>query len=346
MGEHGKYINTPQTAADMNSILDAVGQEDMAYWGFSYGSLLGQTYATLFPERSKRVIIDGVMNQFDWYEKAFDGESLLDTENVLHGFFDECVKAGRSNCSLSSLASSAEELKELAISFMEDLREQPINVYINNTIYGLLNHKKLWFGGVFPALYKPQAWYTLADHLYNPLQGNATNAFMAYGRKRPWTVTGDSNQFVIHNDGIAGRKHWPQDRQPLLDKLIPFVNKSLFGEHDVMAYFTKQQWTIPRTHKYVPRRGVKTAHPLLILTTTYDPVCPLTSARSTNEAFEGSQIVEVRGYGHCSISLASLCAAEHVRAFLYEGKLPGAYTQCDIDSPYFVKPEESGEVVA
>ena len=35
MGEHGKYINTPQTAADMNSILDAIGQQKMYYWGFS-----------------------------------------------------------------------------------------------------------------------------------------------------------------------------------------------------------------------------------------------------------------------------------------------------------------------
>lgn len=66
MGEHGLYINTPQTAADMNSILDAVGQKDMVYWGFSYGTLLGQTYAGLFPERSHRVIVDGVVNQFDW----------------------------------------------------------------------------------------------------------------------------------------------------------------------------------------------------------------------------------------------------------------------------------------
>ena len=35
MGDFGKYINTPQTAADMNSILDAIGQEKMYYWGFS-----------------------------------------------------------------------------------------------------------------------------------------------------------------------------------------------------------------------------------------------------------------------------------------------------------------------
>jgi pimeloyl-ACP methyl ester carboxylesterase len=35
MGEYGGYVNTPQTAADMDSILDAIGQEKMYYWGFS-----------------------------------------------------------------------------------------------------------------------------------------------------------------------------------------------------------------------------------------------------------------------------------------------------------------------
>ena len=38
-GEHGAYVNTPQTAADMNSILDAIDQEKMYYWGFSCSSL-------------------------------------------------------------------------------------------------------------------------------------------------------------------------------------------------------------------------------------------------------------------------------------------------------------------
>lgn len=345
MGEYGKYINTPQTAADMNSILDAVGQEYMAYWGFSYGTLLGQTYATLFPERSNRVIIDGVVNQFEWYEKNFYEESLFDTENVLHGFFNECVKAGPNNCSLSSLARSAEELQDLVLTFMEKLREQPLSSYINSTVYGLLDHRNLWFGGVFPALYKPLAWYDLANHLHRLLEGDTTDAFMAYGRREPWNIRGDSTQFVCHNDGAAGQNHWPQDRQSLLDKLIPFFNQSLFGEHDLKAYYAKQQWAIPKTHQYVPRRGVETVHPILILSTTYDPVCPLKSAHSANDAFEGSRIVEVKGYGHCSVSLTSLCAVEHVRAFLYEGKLPQTHTRCEADSPYFIKPSDDHDSV-
>ncbi len=70
------------------------------------------------------------------------------------------------------------------------------------------------------------------------------------------------------------------------------------------------------------------------------------SARSANAAFEGSQIVEVKGYGHCSIAVPSTCLAKHVRDFLYDGKLPSNYTQCDVDGPYFIKPEDDKAKVA
>lgn len=49
MGEHGAYINTPQTAADMNSILDAIGQEKMYYWGFSCESIFVINPLTVLP---------------------------------------------------------------------------------------------------------------------------------------------------------------------------------------------------------------------------------------------------------------------------------------------------------
>jgi hypothetical protein len=113
-------------------------------------------------------------------------------------------------------------------------------------------------------------------------------------------------------------------------------------EHGI--YYAKQQWLVPRTHDYVPAYGVKTAHPLLILTTTYDPVCPLVSARSARRAFQGSQIVEVQGYGHCSTAVPSVCLAQHVRAFLENGTVPASHTRCKMDGGYFTKPGEDGMV--
>lgn len=345
MGEHGRYINTPQTAADMNSILDAVGQEDMIYWGFSYGTLLGQTYASMFPERSKRVIIDGVVNQFDWYEKRTITEDFDSSDQVFEGFLDECVKAGQ-NCTLSALSNSKDELMDKILDLADRIYDEPLGVYVNNTAWGTLDHAKILYNAIFPTLYKPANWYQLADRLFGLLSGNATEAFLAYGMEgSPWDMLGNAQEFIMFNDGKSGLEHWPQGRQAALEMIVHVVNSSLFAPAEAGSLYMKQQWAVPKTHSYVPKLGVKTAHPLLILSTTYDPICPLVSARSANKAFAGSQIVEVKGYGHCSVAVTSACVARNLRAFLYNGTVPETYTQCEVDGPYFVKPEEGEKAV-
>lgn len=342
MGEHGAYLNTPQTAADMNSILDAVGQPNMVYWGFSYGTLLGQTYATLFPERSRRVIIDGVVNQFDWYEQPFDTEQFYDSDKVFRSFLDECFKA-RDNCSLAALAKDSGALYEKILDAVENLDDEPLSVYINTTSNGLLTRNIIINNGLFSALYKPSTWRDFSSQLAALLLGNATEAFLAFG-KEPEAAAVEAFTHIILNDGLSGQGSWKQGRQAILDQLVPFTNVSLFAQSQHDLYFAKQRWAVPRTHGYVPRHGVQTAHPLLVLSTTLDPICPLVSARSALAAFDGSRLVEVQGYGHCSIAVPSLCLARHVRAFLYNGTLPNDHVQCEVDGGYFGDPDATTHV--
>ncbi|KAF3760325.1 alpha/beta-hydrolase [Cryphonectria parasitica EP155] len=339
MGEHGLYINTPQTAADMNSILDAVGQASLIYWGFSYGTLLGQTYAGLFPERSERVIIDGVVNQFSWYDEIVTEEFYTDTFRVFEGFFEECLNA-EENCTLSTLSKSKEELMDKVLGFAENIYDEPLSVYVNSTNWGTLDYSKILYTGIFPELYKPAQWSALADRLAKLLEGNATDAFLAYGGADAWDLGGEANQFVTYNDGKSGLRNWPKGRLSALEIIKPVANSSLFAPAGTSELYQKQQWTIPKTHNYVPRLGVETAHPLLILSTTFDPICPLVSAQSAKRAFAGSEIVEVKGFGHCTVAVTSSCVAKHVRAFLYNGTVPDSHTQCEVDGPYFVKPED------
>jgi pimeloyl-ACP methyl ester carboxylesterase len=49
----------------MADVLDEDGL--IRYWGFSYGSALGETIAAMFPDRIDRMIIDGVVNPHEWY---------------------------------------------------------------------------------------------------------------------------------------------------------------------------------------------------------------------------------------------------------------------------------------
>ncbi|KAH6871766.1 Alpha/Beta hydrolase protein [Thelonectria olida] len=337
MGEHGKYINTPQTAADMNSILDAVGQKDMVYWGFSYGTLLGQTYASLFPDRSHRVIIDGVVDQIQWYDDLILEDDFIDTQHVLDGFFDECVKSG-DKCALSGLAKSKEELQHKVVTFLRGLEKEPLPVFINTTTYGTLDYTTLW-NAVFGHMYKPATWFDLATRLQGLMLGNTTDAFLEYGVEDFSSQTDDAIDVVTNNDGRSGSKYWPKSRTELLDILAPLYNQSSFAFSENQAYYARQQWLIPKTHNFKPSSHVVTAHPLLILSTTYDPICPLKSAKKAEAVHAGSRLVEVKGYGHCSVAVASACLAQHVHDFLHTGKLPPKGATCEVDEPYFQEPE-------
>lgn len=344
MGDHGRYINTPQTAADMNSILDAVGQDKMVYWGLSYGSLLGQTYAALFPERSERVIIDGVVNIFEWYESPLLETDYTDSQRVLDGFFEECIKAG-DKCALSSMAHSAKGLQTKVGGFVDNLKQDPISVYADARTYGILDHKGMWLHGFWRHMYAPGTWYQLADRLAAMMNGNATDAFMAYGFGEPpgWRPVGEATDIVVLNDGSVGPKFFKQGREVINELIFPHYEKYPFAYSHNRINHARQQWTVPRTHSFVPSNSTRTAHPLLILSTTYDPVCPLRSAKVARGVFEDSRLVEVKGYGHCSVAVPSSCAVEHVRAFLADGTLPKEDVRCEANGGYFERPEEDLE---
>jgi pimeloyl-ACP methyl ester carboxylesterase len=56
------HITTANTARDMDRIRAALGEPKISYLGYSYGSYLGAVYASLFPERSDRIVLDSVVH--------------------------------------------------------------------------------------------------------------------------------------------------------------------------------------------------------------------------------------------------------------------------------------------
>lgn len=263
MGEHAEYsgflislssrliarslqmgtVNTPQTAADMNSILDAVGQEDMLYWGFSYGTTLGQTYATMYPERSRRIVIDGVANINDTYSRLDpDQKQFSDTDRVLYGFFDECAKAGPDRCPLAAFGGTADDVWEAVLSRVDALRDEPLSVYVNSTVYGTFDYPNFLTNAIFYSLYSPKkAWPPVAEQLAKFLQGNATDIWMEHGRADVFASIGEANRFVNFNDAKSGPGYWPQGRQDVVDEIERVANGSLFSRIDMTGFFGRQQ---------------------------------------------------------------------------------------------------------
>jgi len=87
-------------------------------------------------------------------------------------------------------------------------------------------------------------------------------------------------------------------------------------------------WPIRAVYRFTGPFIGKTSHPILFASSTADPVTPLASAKKNSKGYEGSVVLAVDGPGHCSISVVSLTAVDHIRKYLHDGVLPPEGTVC------------------
>lgn len=349
-GEYGSFINTPQTAADMNDILKSIGQTKMHYWGFSYGSVLGTTYAQMFPEQSHRIMIDGVVNPHVHYGEIGD-TSLVDTDNCWQGLLEECFKAGET-CELSRNFVTAEEMTQNITGAIDALIRDPAAVYINATAYGIVRSEDIRHDGIFLRLYSPSRWPLLARSLAALLRGDFITPFLHfYGDVAPpktfkglAVAAGDEEgadedsayDFITLSDSLPVDQltRIKPTRAQYVDSYRPTESYIAAGLNGTIPFYDVA-WKYARTHNFTPANEVRTAHPLLILSTTFDPVTPLQQAKIVEKEFVDSVLLEQTSIGHSSASMPSRCKVEHVRNFLYHGILPQRDTKCGIDRSYF-----------
>lgn len=152
-----RYSNTPNVARDMLSIVHAWDewrsipevkpaksdqnpenadeqtvtklepqdstQGKLVYWGFSYGTLLGATFASMFPDKVGRIILDGVVD-FDHYVSPMLDNAIFDTDAIWDKFFDYCADA-RDRCPFYQLGDTAEDIKIRVDNLMNWLEKEP-----------------------------------------------------------------------------------------------------------------------------------------------------------------------------------------------------------------------------
>ncbi|KAJ8092912.1 hypothetical protein PM082_023546 [Marasmius tenuissimus] len=136
--ERGKdylgHMNTANSANDMLSIVKAHGQEKLQYWGFSYGSVLGYTFAAMFPV--ERLIIDGVVEIEDYYRMKWINVAE-DADKTFQWFLQSCKDAGPQSCAFYEDSTEAMNIKLQGI--YARLNEDPIPVR-GNLSYGVIDY--------------------------------------------------------------------------------------------------------------------------------------------------------------------------------------------------------------
>ncbi|KAK7036365.1 hypothetical protein R3P38DRAFT_3184149 [Favolaschia claudopus] len=123
-----RFLNTESTARDMLKIVEAHGQEKLQYWGFSYGTILGSTFAAMFPDKIERMVIDGVLDAEDYYSAEYR-TPFLDIDKTWETFLDGCVAAGPNACALHSQNATAIQAKLDALE--RRLLTHPVPTLVN-----------------------------------------------------------------------------------------------------------------------------------------------------------------------------------------------------------------------
>lgn len=125
------YVTTPAVAHDMLAFVEAEAkslgrpakESKLWYYGISYGTVLGATFASLFPDRIGRMVLDGVEDSKEYYTNNWRVDLEQDDE-ALGEFSTFCFQAGAVNCSF--WGPSAENISTRFNKIISDLNHKPV----------------------------------------------------------------------------------------------------------------------------------------------------------------------------------------------------------------------------
>lgn len=108
------------------------GQEKLLYWGRSYGTVLGATFATAFPDRISRAVLDGVVDLDGYYDGNVESSSITDADTIFERFFDYCHMAGEDGCPFYVPGGPA-EIKSHFDTLENQIRQKSVPVAASST---------------------------------------------------------------------------------------------------------------------------------------------------------------------------------------------------------------------
>lgn len=343
----GSFLSTAFVARDMLSVVDALGEDGMLrFWGTSYGTLLGQTFAAMFPSRIDRMFLDSVVDPHD-YMTGIWTTYFLDAEKSLENFFRECL-ATPDLCELAGVPglNTTEDMHTALAATLDDLLQSQITVDFGQTVY-------IWEYGAEPrslyehikrstllALYNPINFITLDFDLTMALTGNYsyfTHSLSAQEAPDPSDIA-TVHQSAASLLGVACLDGRVRAQQP--EEIVGYVeaqqDASVFADGYGPQYWTCPSWRFDPAERYEGDfTAENTSAPILFSNSVYDPATPLASAKNASASFAGSSLIVHKGLGHSIFAQPSRCTEAHVRAYFLDGVLPESGTECEPDTPAF-----------
>ncbi|GAB2487006.1 alpha/beta hydrolase [Promicromonospora xylanilytica] len=122
-GEKLRYFTTANTARDLDRIRAALGEDQISYWGQSYGTYLGAVYSSLFPEHADRVVLEGNVDPTKVWANAKDnwGKAMADR-------FPDAAQVAAAQDATLGLGGTVDEVTQNYLELVDRLDRAPAPV--------------------------------------------------------------------------------------------------------------------------------------------------------------------------------------------------------------------------
>jgi pimeloyl-ACP methyl ester carboxylesterase len=308
------YMTTEDAARDMDSIRAALGQQKINFLAYSYGTYLGQVYATLFPGRVRRMVLDSTVDPAGaWYTDNLDQDYAM--QGRMNAFFAWVARYER----VYQLGSTASQVRQAWYRVSARLGTHPIDGPSGPLIGPDEYHDTFLQGAYDDALWPPLAG-ALAAYYHTGSVGPLISQFNLYGAQ-------SENLFAVYHAVECSDVNWPRNWGKW-DRDTRRVYRSAPFETWDNIWFNAACAFWPVKGPAHPLRITGAGLPgILMLQGTLDAATPYPGAMQAHRLLPSSRIVVVRGGGNHGQSLASppnACVDGYLNRYLATGALPGS----------------------
>ncbi|HET9141373.1 alpha/beta hydrolase [Actinophytocola sp.] len=321
------HLKTIDSARDMDSIRKALGAPQINYYGFSYGTYLGQVYGTLFPDRFRRVVYDGVVNASRiWYDANIDQDIAFDRNIKI--YFDWIAD----HDDVYHLGTSGREVERLFYREQVNLLRQPAG--------GVIGPDE-WTDIFLQAGYYVYGWEDVAQAFAGWVHNRDLQPLIdLYG-----TPPFDDNSYAIYLAVQCTDIQWPTDwNKWRRDNWRTFAQAPFETWGNAWFNAPCVYWPA-RAGNPVRIDGSKVKDALLI-SETLDAATPYEGALATRRLYPRSALIEgVGGTTHAGSLSGVACTDNLIVAYLKTGALPNRVpgNRSDVQCPPVPRPDPSAQ---
>ncbi|MFF5175863.1 alpha/beta hydrolase [Micromonospora sp. NPDC000089] len=313
-GDQLPLYGTEQAARDMDAVRAAVGDDKLTYLGYSYGTLLGATYAQLYPQRVRALVLDGAV---DPQQQLIAGsESQAKGFERAFGNFDRWCAGNAARCPIAPDARAA------VVSAIDKAKVSPVR--------GADGREATagWvFYAVISSLYTESGWQELARAIDRLRGGDPADVFKladAYAGR------GEDGHYSNLFDANLAINCADETEKPSLDQIRQLQSQwrqkyPLFGPALAVGMLGCVEW--PGQRDPYPTGKAVGAPPIVVVGTTGDPATPYEQTARLADMLGVGRVLTWEGEGHTAYPQTS-CVTDAVNAYLISLTVPPEGLRC------------------